>query len=369
MRAVLDTPPRGFWSYSPLLPVSRADCRVTLGEGSTPLVDLPRFSRSLRDVQVWVKDESRNPTWSFKDRYAAAGVSHALDTGASVVTVASTGNLGAATAAYAARAGLPAVVFTMDSIPEAARRFMQVYGAAVVPVTSKDKRWALMAEAVSSFGWYPAGPLGPHRVGNPYAIEGYKTIGFEVWQQLRRVPDWVVVPVSSGDGLYGIWKGFWELQQLGVTDRTPRMLAAEVNGALKNALDRGLDKVVPVGSRDTIAYTIASPCPGHQALVALRASRGRAVAIDDAAMLHAELRVASEGVFAEPSSATTFAALASRATSASDEIAGCVVCIMTSAGMKDPASLAACMQTTPTLVGDFSTLSGYLEANYGLTLS
>jgi threonine synthase len=323
----------------------------------------------MTDAQVWVKDESRNPTWSFKDRYAAAAVSHALEIGAAVVTVASTGNLGAATAAYAARAGLPAVVFTMESIPEGARRFMQVYGAAVVPVISKDERWALMAEGVSSYGWYPAGPLGPHRVGNPYAIEGYKTIGFEIWQQLRRVPDWVVVPVSSGDGLYGIWKGFWELQQMGITDRTPRMLAAEVNGALKNALDRGLNRVVPVGSRATIAYTIASPCPGHQALVALRESRGRAVVVDDAAMLDAELRVASEGVFAEPSSATTFAALASNTGPASDEVSGCVVCVMTSAGMKDTASLATCLRESRTLAGGFATLQEYLKTNYRLTLS
>jgi threonine synthase len=130
------------------------------------------------DLEVWVKDESRNPTWSFKDRYATVAVAHALQTAAKVVTVASTGNLGAATAAYAARAGVPAVVFTLDTIPEEIRRFMRIYGAAIVPVATKEKRWALMAEAVNRLGWYPAGPLGPHRVGNPYATEGYKTIAF-----------------------------------------------------------------------------------------------------------------------------------------------------------------------------------------------
>jgi threonine synthase len=368
MAAVLDGPPRGYWSYAPLLPVARSDCRVTLGEGGTPLIELPHLSRSMADARVWVKDESRNPTWSFKDRYAAAAVSHARATGAAVVTAASTGNLGAATAAYAARAGLPAVVFTMESIPVGVRRFMQVYGAAVVPVLGKDERWALMAEGVRRYGWYPTSPLGPHRVGNPYAVEGYKTIAFEIWQQLRRTPDWVVVPVSSGDGLYGIWKGFWELRQMGLADRIPRMLAAEVNGALKNALDRGLDRVEPVRARDTIAYTIGSPCPGHQALVALRESRGRAVMVDDAAMLDAELRVAAEGVFAEPSSAAAFAALAAGGRPPADQVSGWVVCVMTSAGMKDTASLGACLRESPTLAGGFASLPEYLKTNYGLPM-
>src|SRR5881296_2120280 len=229
----VSTTSRGLWRFADVLPVA-GERVVSLGEGATPLIHLERLGRRLGLRRLYAKDESQNPTWSYKDRLCATAVTHAVATGARVITISSTGNHGASTAAYAARAGLPCVIFTLASVPETMKTLMQAYGAAVVACPTSESRWRLMREGVERLGWYPTGGFQVPPIGsNPYGIEGYKTLAYEVAEDLGwRAPDLIVVPSAYSDGLFGIWKGMAELNALGLVERVPRMVAAEPYGPL-----------------------------------------------------------------------------------------------------------------------------------------
>src|SRR5438046_580688 len=256
----LGTTARGVWRFRALLPV-RATHPVSLGEGATPLIHLEHLGRRLGLQHLYAKDESQNPTWSDKDRLCATAVTHAVETGARVITISSTGNHGASTAAYAARAGLPCVIFTLASVPETMKTLMQAYGAAVVACPTSESRWELMRQGIERFGWYPtSGFVTPPVGSNPWGVEGYKTIAYEVAEDLGwTAPDVVVVPSAYSDGLYGIWKGWTELQTLGLVKHAPRMIAAEPFGPLAHALERGLQAPEPVEApAPSVAFSIAS---------------------------------------------------------------------------------------------------------------
>src|SRR5438477_5300116 len=245
---------RGLWRFRHMLPV-RATRPVSLGEGATPLVHLERLGRRLGLPRLYAKDESQNPTWSYKDRLCSTAVTHAVSIGARVITISSTGNHGASTAAYAARAGLPCVIFTLASVPETMKTLMQAYGAAVVACPTSESRWELMRQGIERFGWYPtSGFVTPPVGSNPCGVEGYKTIAYEIAEDLGwTAPDVVVVPSAYSDGAYGIWKGWTELQTLGVVKHAPRMIAAEPFGPLAHALERGLQAPEPVQGGSSVA--------------------------------------------------------------------------------------------------------------------
>src|SRR5262247_4189636 len=233
--------PRSLWRFRRLLPFPDAP-PISLGEGATPLIHLERLGRRLGLLRLYAKDESQNPTWSYKDRLCSLAVTHAVATGARVITISSTGNHGASTAAYAARAGLPCVIFTVQSVPDTMKTLMQAYGAAVVACPTSESRWDLMREGIERYGWYPtSGFIAPPVGSNPWGVEGYKTIAYEIAEDLGwTAPDVVVVPSAYSDGLYGIWKGWTELQTLGLVKSAPRMIAAEPFGPLANAIEKNL---------------------------------------------------------------------------------------------------------------------------------
>ena len=263
-----------------------------------PRLGLPR---------LYAKDESQNPTWSYKDRLCSLAVTHALATGARVITISSTGNHGASTAAYAARAGLACVIFTLASVPDTMKTLMQAYGAAVVACPTSESRWTLMRESVERLGWYPtSGFVLPPIGSNPYGIEGYKTLAYEVAEELGwQAPDRIVVPSAYSDGLFGIWKGMTELQALGWIKHLPRMVAAEPFGPLAYALERALEAPEAVEGGQSVAFSIASRYGTYQGLTALRDSRGAGVRITDEGVFEAQRALArEEGIFVEPSSAT-----------------------------------------------------------------
>ncbi len=352
----------GLWRYSPLLPVAPHH-QISLGEGATPLLPYRALSQEL-GIELFLKDESRNPTWSYKDRLAAVAISQAVATGARGVVTSSTGNHGAATAAYAAAAGLPCVVLTMASVPETMKTLMQSYGARLLALERGPDRWVLMAEMVRQ-GWTPTGNFVSPPVGsNPYGVEGYKTIAFEIaaawdWQ----VPDWVVVPTSYGDGLYGTYKGFAELHALGLTDRVPKMVAAEVFGPLAHALEAGLDYPEPVPAVPSVGFSIATPMSAFQALLALRASRGTAVRVDDPTMEQMQLQVARQiGLYAEVSSAASVAAAAALARQGVCRAGARVVCIITSSGLKDPGATRRNLPPVPVVGPDPALLAEVLRS-------
>jgi threonine synthase len=362
--------PRGLWRFRKLMPVA-GDPPVTLGEGATPLVHLERLGRRLGLRRLYAKDESRNPTWSYKDRLCSVAVTHAVRAGARVVTTSSTGNHGASTAAYAARAGLACVIFALASVPDTMKTLMQAYGAGVVACPTSESRWALMRQSVERLGWYPtSGFVLPPIGSNPYGIEGYKTIAYEVAEDLGwQAPDRIVVPSAYSDGLFGTWKGMTELQTLGWIKSLPRMVAAEPFGPLAHALERGLESPEPVEGGRSVALSIASRYGTYQGLTALRDSGGAGVRITDEGIFEAQRALArEEGIFVEPSSATALTAvlqLQARRAIEPDEL---ILLVLTSGGLKDPGASRAWMREVPAAPDHLDGVLAVLKESYGLEL-
>ncbi|WP_406316779.1 pyridoxal-phosphate dependent enzyme [Streptosporangium sp. NBC_01639] len=340
----------GLFRHRALLPLRQATPAVSLGEGGTPLVSLPRTAERLGLGALLVKDETRNPTWSYKDRLAAVAMTKAVELGVEAVVVASTGNHGAAVAAYAARADLPCVVLTVASVPSTMKTLMQVYGARVVALEHAPDRWRLMRELVEDRGWLPMSGHAAPPVGSiSYGVDGYKTIAYELLADLGRVPDYVVVPTAYADGLTGIWRGFADLVALGLADRMPVLVAAEPFGPHGTALAAGTDTVGPVPAGPSVAFSIASPYGTFQGLAALRATGGKAVPVpDDTRILDAQGRIGREaGLYLEASSAITLVAVEELAAAGGLPADATVVIIGTSTGLKDVGATAATLPPVP----------------------
>jgi threonine synthase len=365
--ALADRPP-SMWRYEELLPVAAADA-VSLHEGFTPLVPCPRLGERLGVPRLWLKDESRNPTWSFKDRLAAVAVSMARGFGARVIACSSSGNAGAAAAAYAARAGLPCVVLTFEGSAGAMMTQMRAYGAMVVATRDKADRWRLLERCVRELGWYPTSPyFGPPVGSNAYGVDGYKTLAYEVVEQLGwRAPDWCVLPVAYGDGLAGMARGFEDLHRLGLIPTLPRLVAAEIFGSLAAADKAGADAVAAVEKdHETVAVSIGTLQSTWQALHALRRTRGCGVRVGDADLLALQAEAAAaEGVYAEPSSVAPLAAV--RALRRDGVIADgdTVVALVTATGLKDTEATARRAGAIPVIGGEIGALFDTLRSVYG----
>ncbi|WP_240777543.1 threonine synthase [Nonomuraea basaltis] len=305
--------------WSPLLPPLEAP---TLGEGGTPLVEFDG---------IYVKDESRNPTWSHKDRLNRVTVSAAVAAGAPGVVVASSGNHGASAAAYAARAGLPAIVLTSAGAPPAVQAFVRAYGGRVVSVPV-EARWPLLREVVDRLGYHPVSNQTVTHTGHPFGPEGYKTIAYELFLQLGAVPAAVFAPTGYAELLYGVWKGFTELRLLGLADAAPRMFSCETaaGGPHARALATGAPAaIVDLGPSD--AYGIAGTVGGHRGVLAVRESGGEGVLVTDEEMRRAQGELARQGMWQELSGAAGLAGYRRLRR----DFDGPVVCIATSSGFKD----------------------------------
>jgi threonine synthase len=334
---------RGLWRYGDLLPVAQAD-GISLGEGGSPLHLLSRVGGAIGVGRLLGKDETRNPTWSFKDRLACMAASSAKAMGAKVIVSSSSGNAGAAAAAYAAKAGLDCVIFTFKGTAGPMLTQMRAYGATVVACENKGDRWTLMEHAVRNYGWFPTSPFfGPVVGSNPYGIEGYKTLAYEVAEQMDwNVPDWCVLPVCYGDALLGMWRGFEDMMAFGWTDRMPRMVAAETYGSLGAALTDGLDAPPDIRKNyETVAVSIGATRGTYQALDIIRRSGGTALTIgNDDIMRWQQVMARDEGLYIEPSSAAGIAAIEQLAQAGRLGADDTVVSLLTASGLKDPAATA-----------------------------
>ncbi|MCX4986242.1 pyridoxal-phosphate dependent enzyme [Streptomyces sp. NBC_00572] len=315
----------GLDRWAPLLPPLAAP---GLGEGNTPMVELPDG--------VWIKDESRNPTWSHKDRLNRVAVSAAVASGARGIVVSSSGNHGAAAAAYAARAGLPCAVFTSPDAPPAVASHLRAYGATVLTVPYASVR-PLMRRIVDELGFQSVSSVTDRgHTGHPFGPEGYKTLAYEIALDLGRAPTAVHLPTGYGELLFGVAKGFQELVRLGVTDSVPRMYATEpaAAGALTEALRTGTPVArVPVGP--TTAYAIDCEFNSYRGVLAVRDTGGAARTVTDGQMTVAREELAMLGLWCETSSAAGLAGLRAHGPSEND---GPVVCVVTSSGYKDIAT-------------------------------
>lgn len=299
----------GLWRYRELLPVRRAADRVTLGEATTPLVDLARVAGGRG--RLVVKDEGRLPTGSFKARGVALAVSMAKALGLGHLAMPTNGNAGAALAAYAARAGLRATIFCPADTPEVNVRESVLQGAEVYRVDGLiNDCGRIVAEGVETVGWFDTATL-----KEPYRIEGKKTMGLELAEQLGwRLPDNIFYPTGGGTGMIGMWKAFDELGRMGWIGRQrPRMFAVQAAGCapIVRAFEAGAMHAEPWAHAHTVAAGIRVPAAIGDFLIlhAVRESGGAALAVDDDAILAARARVArAEGLLMCPEGAATFAA-------------------------------------------------------------
>ena len=336
---------KGMFRYRSLLPCADPGTTLPLTIGGTPLHRARRLGASAGLENLWLKDETGNPSSSIKDRASAVALLRAAATGADTVAVASTGNAGSSTACLAAAMGLRAVVFVPETAPPAKLAQSLAYGARVLAVRgSYDDAYDLCMHACEERGWFN------RSTGfNPFTREGKKTASFEIWEQLGRVPDRVVVPTGDGNILSGIWKGWRDLHAAGFIDRLPRIDCAQAEGSaaicrtVESIRERGPDldwRSVDIESVDasTVADSISvdRPRDGLAAVRAVIESGGEAVAVSDDDILAAIGELASAtGVFAEPSAAATWAAARKLATNAQIGKDETVVLLITGNGLKD----------------------------------
>jgi threonine synthase len=368
--AALAGRPNTMWRFRELLPVTKFEVQdVSLWEGMTPLIHTWRLAAAYGlERPLYLKDESRNPTWSFKDRLAAVMAAKAREFNRGVLAVASSGNAGAATAAYAARAGLDAYLFTTEQFPPTMRAFMQAYGAKVFAVPTAADRLTMVRRGVEDRGWVPIQNYSVPPTGAPaYALDGAKTVGFELYEQLGgRVPDVVIAPTSNGDLPVGVWRAFEELRALGWTDRVPRMVCAEVYGALENALEKGLDHTEPMPGGPTVAVSAGNQVSAYQSLKMLRETGGVAVGATDDEIMAAQLQLArTEGLWTEAASALTLAVIPKLVESGDVRPDETVVALLTSSGLKDPDVTLRYVPPIPLIEPDFDDLQRALRDSYG----
>jgi threonine synthase len=304
--------PPSLWRYREILPVTQEASVVSLGEGLTPLLHAQRLGERLDLANLYLKDESLNPTGSFKARGLAVAVSMARELGIKRLAIPSAGNAGGALAAYAARAGLEAAVFMPEDTPLANRLECALLGAEVVlvPGSIKDAARALR-ERPAEGGWFDCSTL-----REPYRLEGKKIMAYEVYEQLQwRVPDVMIYPTGGGTGLIGMWKAFAEMQEMGwIEDRRPRMFAVQSTGCapIVRAFAQNAEQAEEWPDPQTIASGLRVPSAIGDFLMlkALRESRGGALAVEDSAMLEAVRELAeTEGLVTSPEGGATLAAL------------------------------------------------------------
>jgi threonine synthase len=305
--------PQDLWRCRELLPLREPSQRVTLGETATPLLDCPRLATQLGVAKLWIKDESRLPTGSFKARGMAVAVSMAKQLGARHLAAPSAGNAGGALAAYAARAGLPCTVLMPQDTPIVNRLEASWHGARVFLVDGLIHHCgAIVKEAVQRFGWFDLSTM-----KEPYRLEGKKTMGLELCDQLGwRLPDAIFYPTGGGTGLIGMDKAFAELRELGWLDASAhtRFFACQAEGCapIVDAMRLGLERANQVVNAETLAAGLRVPKAFADLLIlrALRESGGAAIAAKEQELLPAmRMAMASEGIALCPESAACLVAV------------------------------------------------------------
>ena len=326
----------GIWArWGQFLPAIPIEHQRSLGEGQSPLIRHERLSDLTGFPNLYLKTEGVNPTGSHKDRFHAVSVAVARTLGKTGVVSASTGNHGLSMSGYAGLHGLNAVVMAHERMPELLQRAIGFSGGLPLS-TSASTATSITRSLIDSGHWMPAGTLWPMPFANPYGVEGYKTIAYEITESLGHPPDWILVPTAGGDLLCGIWRGIHDLERAtGSTPRT-RLVACQPEGAapLVEAHSAGLDHVPRLDQAHSIALSIADPITGDLALRAVRQTEGAAIAVSDQSMLEAGRQLARFGVLAEPSSVAPVAALRQLGEQYPESREQTVVCVLTSSALK-----------------------------------
>jgi threonine synthase len=351
------------WHFLPLLPVQEPPGEATPlhAAGGTPVFKLSRLAEKLGLKYLWLKDESRNPTASFKDRASAIVVARAQEIGAEIVVTASTGNAGAALAGMSAAVGQKAIIFAPKSAPQAKVAQLLIFGAKVILVDGTyDDAFDLTVKAANEFGWYC------RNTGyNPFTAEGKKTAALEIWEwwesthqkwheavgmDVDHAPLTVFVSVGDGNIISGIHKGFKDLYQLGWLPRIPRIIGVQADGsaAISNAFHADTETITPVSAK-TIADSISVDLPrdGVRAVRAAKETSGTYVNVSDKEILKAIAELGKLGVFAEPAGAAAYAGLVRAAASGVVGSEDPILVLNTGSGLKDVRAAMRAVQSAP----------------------
>lgn len=338
------------WRYIDILPVDkRPDC-LKLQVGWTPLYKAQRLEEELNLEFLYIKDDGRNPTASFKDRASAIGVSKAIELNRAVMCAASTGNAASSLSGFAACAGIPTYIFVPSSAPQAKITQLLIYGSNVILVDGTyDEAFDLCTLAAKEFGWYN------RSCGiNPYLVEGKKTVSFEIMEQLNwTVPDKIFMSVGDGCCISGAYKGFKEMLTLGLIDKLPKMIGVQAEGSnpVNRAFREGKNYFEYI-KPDTIADSISVGIPrnGLKALRALRESEGAVVDVKDTEIMEAmKVMARHTGVFGEPAGVTGFAGLRKMVGEGKIKNDEKIILIVTGNGLKDIKSAMSSVQMPPAI--------------------
>jgi threonine synthase len=344
--------------YKSYLEIPGHTGEITLLEGDTPLIPVPRLAEELGGgFELWVKYEGLNPTGSFKDRGMTVAISEAYGRGASAVICASTGNTAASAAAYAARAGMRSIVIIPEGKVAAGKLAGAVaYGAEVIQIKgSFDDALSLVVEISNRH------PIALVNSLNPYRLEGQKTGAFEICDTLGSAPDWLCLPVGNAGNITAYWMGFRQYDHVHGTG-LPQMLGVQAAGSAPLVLGH------PVENPETVATAIriGKPARGEEALSAAEESHGRIIAVSDEEILAMQRRLASEGIWVEPASAAGLAGLAAQMKEGRIQLKGKrVVAVCTGHGMKDPDIISKSMPAPRLLPANLDALTAAIQEEKG----
>jgi len=336
------------WRYLPLLPIENPEFIQPLEVGWTPIYSLKNTADNLGIKSLWVKDDGRNPTASFKDRASSVAVVKALEKKTKIITAASTGNAASSLSAFTALAGLETIIFVPKNAPQAKLAQLLLFGAKVLQVNGNyDQAFDLCCQAAEKWGWYNRSTA-----INPYLGEGKKTAALEICEQLNwQIPDYVFVSVGDGCILQGTWKGFKDFYQIGMIDRLPKIVGVQAEGSapLYHAWKNGLDQcqvIVPETVADSIS--VGYPRDQQKALKAVKESGGEFITVSDSEILQSISFLAENaGVFAEPAGAAAFAGFKKLSEKLQNKE---IVVMVTGNGLKDIAGVMKAVKSHPILI-------------------
>lgn len=320
--------------YAEFMPYFDRVDNVSLREGFTPLLESGKLAKEIGLGKIYFKNESANPTWSFKDRGTATNVLHAIQIGYNKIATVSSGNMAASVAAYGAKSGLKTYVFVSSQIPMEKINPIAIYNPTLVTVEGRyDLIQRESLKLCQKYGIYMSNSDAPFRV------EGYKTLAFEVCEQTNfDVPDYVLVPNSSGGHIRGIEKGFREFKECGLIKKVPKMVCVQAAGCspVYNAFIAGADEIERIEKPNTLAHGIenAFPLSGNQVLRMLKWNNGLCVSVTDEEIISAQAMLARTGLFLQPESAASLAAVEKLSKEKHFQGGEKVLCVLTGSGLK-----------------------------------
>jgi len=323
------------WRYVDLLPISDLKNIPNLQIGYTPLYREKALAEKFNIEELYIKDDGRNPSASFKDRASAVVTVRAIEKDRKIICAASTGNAASSLACITSNLDIKTIIFVPEKAPEAKIAQLLVYGAYVIKVKGNyDDAFDLCVKASQEFGWYN------RNTGyNPFTREGKKTCSFEICEQLEwETPDWIFVPVGDGNIISGIWKGFLEFKKIGFIEKLPKLMAvqSEKSAAIKKAFESGGEIKAVSGNTIADSISVSIPRDGLAAVIAIKDSGGKTITVSDDEILKAIPELARDtGVFAEPAAASVYAGFKKAISSKLIEKDETVLLLITGNGLKD----------------------------------